>query len=158
VQVIQEILQKDPDIRIIVLTAYVDDHEVSSAFRAGASGYLLKTQAISQLVQGVRNACKGQYSLHPAVAHIMLRQLNHTQERPPVEKVLSEAERQVLVYVAKAFSNKEIARELGISHTTVRSHVNRIMNKLHVSNRTQAALYALKQGLATLERPSTRTN
>jgi NarL family two-component system response regulator LiaR len=150
VEVIQEIVEEDPEARIVVLTAYADDEEVANAFRAGAVGYVLKTQAITELVQAIEDAHRGQSLLHPTIARKVLQQLNPRPQQPPAESLLSEAELRVLVFVAQGLTNRDISEQLGVSHTTVRTHISRIFHKLRLTNRTQVALYALKEGLVDL--------
>ena len=157
VEVIQEIVEEDPEARIVVLTAYADDEEVANAFRAGAVGYVLKTQAITELVKAIEDAHRGQSLLHPTIARKVLHQLNAPPQPPPAESLLSEAELRVLVFVAQGLTNRDISEQLDVSHTTVRTHISRIFHKLRLTNRTQVALYALKEGLvdlnATLNQP-----
>jgi DNA-binding NarL/FixJ family response regulator len=150
VEVIVELMGDNPALRILILTAYAADDEVVAAFRAGAVGYILKTQAITELVRAIEQATQGQSVLPPAVAHIMLRQLNRLTE-PTGRPALSGVERRVLVLVAQGLTNKEIARHLELSPMTVHAHVSAILSKLNVTNRTQAALFALKQGWVSLE-------
>jgi DNA-binding NarL/FixJ family response regulator len=151
ISVIQEVLKHEPDARILILTAYLDHDDVAAALKAGAAGYMLKTQSIAELVQAIANVYQGQPFLHPKAAYIMLRELYHMGGQAEAEHQLSESEKQILVYLAQGLSNKEIAARLGVTTTTIRAHVSSILRKLHLSNRTQVALYALKQGLATLE-------
>jgi DNA-binding NarL/FixJ family response regulator len=153
ITVIEELTQKNPDTRVLILTAYADDNEVTAAFQAGAVGYLLKTQVIGDLVCAIRHAHQGQASIHPTIASIMLRKLNAARPSPATETPVSEAEMRVLLLVAQGLPDKEIARRLRLSQTTVVAHINSIMGKLQLTNRTQLALYALRQGLATLDAP-----
>jgi DNA-binding NarL/FixJ family response regulator len=153
IAVIEEIARTDPAMRVLVLTAYADDHEVAAAFKAGAVGYVLKTQMISDLVCAIRYTYQGQSSIHPAVASIMLRKLNTARPPSALATSVSEAEMRVLILVAQGLSNKDVARRLRLSQTTVVAHVNSIMSKLQLTNRTQVALYALKHGLTTLDAP-----
>jgi DNA-binding NarL/FixJ family response regulator len=150
---IDELMQRDPCTRILVLTAYADDADVVAAFKAGAVGYVLKMQAITDLVQAIQSAYQGQSYLHPQIARIMLRELNRPTKPPGTEKQLSEAEMRVLAHVAQGLANKDIAMRLGVSTTTVRAHISRILTKLRLDNRTQVALYALRQGLTPLKVP-----
>jgi DNA-binding NarL/FixJ family response regulator len=150
VEVITELLRDNLAVRIVLLTAYAADEEVVAAFRAGAVGYVLKTQAITDLVRAIKQATQEQSALPSTVAHIILRQINRAGE-PTKRTLLSEAEWRVLALVAQGLANKEIARQLMLSRMTVNAHVSTLMGKLKVTNRTQAALYALKQGWVTLE-------
>jgi two-component system, NarL family, response regulator LiaR len=157
VQIIPELLECVPQSYIIVMTAYADDQEVATAFKLGAVGCVMKTQAIAQLVEAIRAAARGQTVLTPAIAQLLLRQLHHTAPQSRHDPALSESEKQVLTFVAHAYSNKEIAKRLNLSDGTVRTHVSHILDKLHLENRTQAALYALRQGFTKLEMVSIPT-
>jgi two-component system, NarL family, response regulator LiaR len=148
--VVQNILQDDPTAHILILTANTDEREVVAAFRAGAIGYVLKTQAIAELTAAIHNAYHGKSTLHPAVARMMLDELHRPHKVVAAERALSTAEQRILTLVAEGLSDKEIARRLAISPTTVRAHVSHILNKLHLSNRTQATLYAVQKGLVSL--------
>jgi two-component system, NarL family, response regulator LiaR len=150
VVVIEEILADDPNARILVLTAYSEDHRVTAAFQAGALGYVLKTQASTELVEAIQTAHRGLSALHPSIATKLVRQLKRPNDPPLEEPLLSEPEERVLIGVARGLSNQEIAEELGLSLSTVRTHVSKILSKLHLENRTQAALYALKKGMVLL--------
>jgi DNA-binding NarL/FixJ family response regulator len=151
VAVIREVLEQDQAARILVLTSKAGKHEVVSAFRAGAAGYVLKTQAVPDLVQAIANVCRGQSPLYPTIAGLMLNELSHGAEHEQPDRPLSAAEIRVLTLVAQGLSNQEIARILSLSHTTVRLHMSSILSKLHLENRTQAALYALQYGFTTLQ-------
>lgn len=150
IQVIEEIIAENRSARILVLTAFSDDSRVAAAFQAGALGYLLKTQATTELVQAIQTAARGLSSLHPAIATKLVRQLKRPVDNSPNEVALSDPEERVLVYVARGLTNQEIAEELSISLSMVRTHVSRILSKLALENRTQAAIYALKKGLLSL--------
>ena len=149
-EVITEIRESDPSARILVLSSFSDDEMVFSAIKGGALGYLLKDSSPSELLQAIREVYNGESSLHPTIARKLIRELNRPSNLPPSEDPLTEREVQVLVLVAQGMSNQEIADTLVISERTVRTHVSNILSKLHLANRTQAALYALKEGLAEL--------
>jgi two-component system, NarL family, response regulator LiaR len=151
VEVIEEILADDPNAHILVLTGFSDDSRVAAAFQAGALGYVLKTQATTELVQAIQTAHQGQSSLHPAIATKLVRQLKRPLESASEDSLISEPEERVLIGIARGYSNQDIAEELGLSLSTVRTHVSKILSKLHLDNRTQAALYALKKGLVALD-------
>jgi NarL family two-component system response regulator LiaR len=152
VELIAELLHEVPTTRIVILTGFADDREVALAFRTGAVGYVLKTQAPHELVQAIENAYLGRSSVPPSVAKIMLHMIN-----PPKPVAtdavnnLSVAERRVLAYVAQGLENKEIARLLRVSQPTIHAHVSNILTKLKLDNRTQAAIYAVKHGLVSIE-------
>jgi NarL family two-component system response regulator LiaR len=156
VEVISTMLHHQPNLSIVLLTAFADDQEVATAFRAGAVGYVLKTQAVNDLVRAIENAHHGLSSVPPRIAKIMLQTLNPPCRPQPKTRLLSEAERRVLVYVARGLQNKEIARHLGVSRPTVHAHISHILAKLDLENRTQAALFAIKEGIAVTDIPAMR--
>jgi NarL family two-component system response regulator LiaR len=145
---ITEICGADPDARILVLTSYTDDEKVFPAIKAGALGYLLKDSEPQELLQAIRSVHAGEPSLAPTIARKLMRELQQPPDLPLAENPLSEREAQVLRLVAQGLSNREIADRLVVSERTVRAHVSNILNKLHLANRTQAALYAIREGLA----------
>lgn len=151
IEAIAEIKQMVPTARILVLTNSSDDADVFAAIKAGALGYLLKENSTQELVQAIREVYRGESALHPAIARKLLRQLNHPPNLALADEVLSEREIEVLVLVARGYSNRTIGDMLFISERTVRTHVSNILSKLHLTNRTQAALYALKERLTLLD-------
>lgn len=155
IEAIEEIKQENPNARIVVLTSYSDDDKVFAAIKAGALGYLLKETSTQDLLQAIRDVYHGESSLHPAIARKLIRELNRPTSLPPSDEPLTEREAEVLVLVARGLSNQDIADKLIISERTVRTHVSNILSKLHLANRTQAALYALKEGLTSLDEPPT---
>jgi len=151
IEAIEEIKHENPNARILVLTSYSDDDKVFAAIKAGALGYLLKETSTTDLLQAIRDVYNGESSLHPAIARKLIRELNRPSTLPPSDEPLTEREAEVLVLVARGLSNQDIADKLVISERTVRTHVSNILGKLHLANRTQAALYALKEGLTSLD-------
>ncbi len=149
-EAIRDIKQQNPQARILVLTSFDDDERVFSAIKAGALGYLLKDSSPQQLLQAIRDVYKGQSSLHPAIAFKVINELNQPSDLPPTEEPLTEREAYLLRFIAEGLTNNEIAAKLSISERTVGKHVSNILNKLYLANRTQAALYALRRGLAKL--------
>lgn len=148
IEAITEICNMTPGARILVLTSYTDDDKVFPAIKAGALGYLLKDSEPHELLQAIRNVYAGEPSLAPTIARKLMRELQQPPNLPPAEHPLSEREVQVLRLVAQGLSNKEIADRIVVSERTVRAHVSNILNKLHLANRTQATLYAIREGLS----------
>jgi DNA-binding NarL/FixJ family response regulator len=148
VAVIPDLLRVHPTARIVLLTAYATQDEVKAAFRAGAVGYVFKTQAITELVRAIEQAAQEQSPPPPIIAHMMLRQF--WRQSDTVKTPLSEAEMRLLPLVAQGYTNQEVARQLGVSDHTVRVQMRSIMTKLHLSSRTQVALHALKCGWVQL--------
>jgi len=149
-EAIKEIKQENPDARILVLTSFAEEDQVFPAIRAGALGYLLKDSSPQQLLQAIYDVHRGESSLHPTIALKLIREINRPSSLPVVENPLTERELAVLKLVAQGMTNQEIADRLVISEWTVRTHMRNILDKLHLANRTQAALYALREGLANL--------
>lgn len=148
---ITEIKKQFPEAKILVLTSFVDDEKVFAALKAGALGYLLKDSSPQELLNAIRNTFNGESSLHPTIASKLIRELKQPPaDKPKTENPLTEREVEILQYVAQGLTNDEIAEKLVVSERTVRTHVSNILAKLQLANRTQAALYALKEGLASL--------
>ena len=140
-----------PNVKVIVLTSFSDQAHVLPALRAGASGYILKDVEPDQLVEAIRSAYKGNIQLHPDIANALLSQTLPVEEKEEESSiqvdVLTARENEVLQLLAKGMSNKEIASVLVITEKTVKAHVSSILSKLNLSDRTQAALYAVKNGV-----------
>jgi NarL family two-component system response regulator LiaR len=153
IEAIRRITARQPEARILVLTSFAADDKVFPAIKAGALGYLLKDSGPEELVQAIHQVYRGESSLHPTIARKLLQELSHPSERRPTTEPLTEREVEVLRLVARGQSNQEIADQLVISEATVRTHVSNILGKLHLASRTQAALYALREGIAELEEP-----
>ena len=150
-EAIVQIVAHDPQAHILVLTSFAEDDKVFPAIKAGARGYLLKDTSPEQLLQAIYAVHRGESSLHPTIALKVIRELNHPPSLPPTEEPLTTREVQVLRLIAQGMTNLEIAETLVISERTVGNHVGNILAKLHLANRTQAALYALREGLASLD-------
>lgn len=152
VEAIRQIREADPQARILVLTSFSEDETVFAAIRAGALGYLLKDASAGELIQAIRNVHEGRSSLHPDIALKVIQELSRPASNlPPTEDPLTEREVEIVRLVARGLTNQEIAEKLIVSERTVRTHISNILSKLHLANRTQAALYALRQGLASLD-------
>jgi NarL family two-component system response regulator LiaR len=148
-EAIQEITHKAPSIRILVLTSFSEEDRVISAIKAGAKGYLLKDSSPQALVQAIRDVYQGKTFLFPEMAEKVIRRLVQPEPVNP-QTLLTEREVDVLRLIAEGQSNQEIAARLQIGEGTVRFHITNILTKLNLSNRTQAALFALREGIASL--------
>jgi NarL family two-component system response regulator LiaR len=151
IDAITEIKKEFPEARILVLTSFAEDDMVFPAIKAGALGYLLKDSSPEQLIQAIHDVYLGYTTLHPSIARMLVEELNQKSDLPPTENPLTEREVDVLKLVAQGMTDQEIADRLVVSHWTIHAHVRNILAKLHLANRTQAALYALREGLADLE-------
>jgi NarL family two-component system response regulator LiaR len=153
IEAVRRIMAAQPASRILVLTSFATDDQIFPALKAGALGYLLKDTGPEDLVQAIRQVHRGESSLHPTIARKVLQELTRPPRQPPTPDPLTEREVEVLRLVAQGRSNQDIARLLVVSEATVRTHVSSILSKLHLASRTQAALYALREGLASLDDP-----
>lgn len=154
VQATQQITAAHPEIGVIILTMYRQDQHVFEAIKAGARAYLLKDADSDELLQAIRAVAAGQALLDPAIARQMIEEFRRMQETATgVDGVTSLTPRDldILRLVAQGLDNNEIAARLSLSEKTVRNRLTGIFEILHVSNRTQAALYALRKGLAQLD-------
>ncbi|MBN1584719.1 MAG: response regulator transcription factor [Anaerolineae bacterium] len=154
VAAIGEIVQLVPSARILVLTSFAEDEKVFSAVKAGALGYLIKDSSPAELMQAIRDVHRGEPSMDPAIAQKLMRELQRSVRQPDLprtEEPLTEREVEVLKQLAQGLPNQDIADRLTVSERTVRTHVSNILNKLHLANRTQAALYALREGLVDID-------
>ncbi|WP_309717384.1 response regulator transcription factor [Armatimonas sp.] len=141
-----------PRTRVIVLTSYHEDEHVLPAIRAGALSYLLKDVAAGEIATAIRKAAAGEVTLSPAIAAQMMKAVTgerKSPEAPGPESPLTVREREVIRLIADGLSNTEIAERLFLSEKTVKSHVSNILAKLHVTDRTQAAVYAWREGIMT---------
>jgi NarL family two-component system response regulator LiaR len=170
IEAIRSIVARRPEARILVLTSFTADDKVFPAIKSGAMGYLLKDSGSEELVRAIHQVYRGEASLHPKVARMLLQEIREEEptkgvaptprvpeQQPPVEP-LTEREVTVLKLVAQGRSNREIADQLVIAEGTVRTHVSNILSKLHLASRTQATLYALREGLASLDDAGTTEN
>lgn len=151
VEAIVEIKERDAGARILVLTSFSDNENVFAAIKAGASGYILKDATPQELLAAIRNVHSGKSSIDPEIALKVIHEMNRPSNLPLTEEPLTEREMQILQLVARGLSNQQIAEELVISERTARTHISNILGKLHLANRTQAALYALRTGIAKLD-------
>ncbi|MBV6449949.1 MAG: Oxygen regulatory protein NreC [Anaerolineales bacterium] len=149
IEATRQLRAKFPEIKILVLTTYDDDEWLFDAIRAGASGYLLKDTPRQKIIEAIRGTMDGKSFLDPAVAGKLMNQVVSNQKQPAsiLAEKLTERELDVLRLLAKGFPNSEIASQLHLSEGTVRNHVSAILEKLGVSDRTQAAVIAIQHGL-----------
>jgi len=153
IQATPKIVEASPGSRVIILTSFGEEDKVVPAIRAGAQGYLLKDIAPTELVRAVRAAYLGEVQLHPKIARTLMSAVAAKAEPPAGQtpgspEELTEREMEVLRLIARGLNNHEIAGALVISEKTVKTHVSNILGKLHLEDRTQAAIYALRHGLA----------
>jgi NarL family two-component system response regulator LiaR len=137
-----------PDARILVLSSFAESDRVYQAIKAGALGYMLKDTTRVQLLQSIRDVASGHASIHPSIAMKVIHEFDHQSEGALTNQSLTRRELEALRLIARGFSNQEIAATLVVHERTIAKYVSSILNKLHVSNRTQAALYAIREGLA----------
>jgi NarL family two-component system response regulator LiaR len=143
---VREMKRLTPNTQVIILASYYEDDQIFGAIKAGAISYLLKDAGPEELVEAVRAAARGEGILHPLVAARVLREM----QQPPLQ-ALTAREGEVLTLIARGRSNGEIAAELVIGEGTVKAHVSNILTKLHLADRTQAAIYALQHHLVPLK-------
>jgi DNA-binding NarL/FixJ family response regulator len=141
------IKQRYPEVEVVAVTSFIEEEKVHAALEAGAAGYLLKDAEADEVAAAVRSARRGEVHLDPAVARKLTASLRSGSTASPKD-LLTEREREILLLVAQGKANKEIAAELVISERTARTHVSNILSKLDLSSRTQAALWAVREGLA----------
>ena len=152
IEAIKEIKKDDAKANILVITSFAEDEKVFPAIKAGALGYLLKDSSPDDLIQAIHEIHQGKASLHPTIARKLIMEIKEDGPKTkPSEQVLTTREVEVLTLIARGLSNQQIANQLMVGETTVRFHVSNILSKLHLANRTQAVLYALKEGIAKLE-------
>jgi NarL family two-component system response regulator LiaR len=150
-ETLRQLKEEGSPAHVIVLTSFTQHDQIFPAIKSGAMGYQLKDSSPKQLVQAIRDVYHGQTSLHPTIARRVVEELNRESDLPPTEDPLTKREVEVLKLVAQGLTNQEIAEKLVIRESTVASHISNILEKLHLANRTQAALYALREGLASLD-------
>ncbi len=136
-----------PNGRILVLTSFAESNRVYQAIKAGALGYMLKDTTRTQLLQSIRDVARGQASIHPSIAMKVIHEFDQSSDANYMEEPLTPREMETLRLIARGLSNQEIAATLVVHERTIAKYVSSILNKLHVSNRTQAALYAIREGI-----------
>ena len=136
--------------RILVLTSFAESNRVYQAIKAGALGYMLKDTTRAQLLQSIRDVANGKASIHPSIAVKVIHEFENHKEISFMNSQLTPRELETLRLIARGLSNQEIADTLVLHERTIAKYVSNILNKLHMANRTQAALYALREGLTTV--------
>ncbi|MGW8143972.1 MAG: response regulator [Anaerolineales bacterium] len=148
-----KIIERDPQIRVIILTSFGEEDQVVPAIRAGAQGYLLKDISPDGLIQALYDAYRGEVQLHPKAAQKLMsavskpEYISSSQTAKQDLDDLTDREQDVMQLIADGKTNQEIADKLVISESTVKTHVSNILSKLHLKDRTQIAIYALKHGI-----------
>jgi NarL family two-component system response regulator LiaR len=152
VEATRQVKDVSPRTRIIILTSYHEDEHIFPALQAGAISYLLKDVKASELVEAIQRAAKGEATLHPRVATRLIKQLSSREtERGYLFTALTEREMEVLKLIARGLTNQKIAEQLVISIGTVKGHISNILSKLHLADRTQAAVFAWQEGIVRKE-------
>ncbi len=137
-----------PNARILVLTSFAESNRVYQAIKLGALGYMLKDTPRNELLKSIRDVANGQACLHPSIAMKVIHEFDQAQDEHIMTDSLTRRELETLRLIARGLSNQEIAGTLVVHERTIAKYVSNILDKLHVANRTQAALYAIREGLA----------
>jgi NarL family two-component system response regulator LiaR len=148
---IKELKRLKLPVRILVLTSFAEDELLFPAIKAGALGYMLKDSSARDLLQAIRDVYNGLSSLHPVIARKLVGEYQQEIHDPQTDEALTEREFEIMVLVAQGLPNQEIANRLVLSERTVRTHMTNILSKLHLANRTQVALYAMRRGIIKLQ-------
>lgn len=154
VEATKQIKKRFPHVEVLVMTAYDDDEFVFASLEAGASGYLLKTAPVKELIKAIHEVAEGQSALDPSVARKVLRQIkdgSYQKKRHNMAELLTEREQDVLRLLAEGKTNKEIGEGLMISDRTVQTHLSNIFHKMEVNSRTEAVLTAIRRGWLTID-------
>jgi DNA-binding NarL/FixJ family response regulator len=147
IQATEQIKAKWPDVKVLMLTSFSDQDHIVPALQAGASGYQLKDIEPDELVESIRQIMRGENTIHPEANMQLEKGLRENENKPHVKNPLTPREQDVLAELTKGKSNREIASSLYVTEKTVKTHISNIFHKLDVQDRTQAALYAVKNGL-----------
>jgi len=147
IEVTRRVMALRPAARVLLLTSFADDQNVVAAMQAGAAGYMLKDVLRDELVSAIKRVARGEPALHPEAQRKLMEHLAKPQKPAASPGDLTERERAVLSLIAQGLSNKQIAAQLHITEGTVKGHVSNILSKLHLDDRTQAAIWAVKLGL-----------
>ncbi len=147
IETTREVKKISPRTQIVVLTSYHEDEQIFPALKAGAISYVLKDMKMDKLAEAIQSAIHGEVTLHPLVATRVLRNLRGESQDESFYAELTDRELEVLKFIANGLSNSQIAEQLVISTNTVKGHVSNILNKLHLADRTQVAVYAWQKGI-----------
>jgi NarL family two-component system response regulator LiaR len=151
IEATRRISAQQPQVRLLVLTSFVGDDKIFPAIKSGALGYLLKDSDPAELIRSIRKVYRGEPSLHPIIARKMMNEIVEPPAARPTPEPLTTRELEVLQLLAKGRSNEEIAEQLVISEVTVRTHISHLLAKLQLANRVQATLYALREGITSID-------
>jgi NarL family two-component system response regulator LiaR len=151
VQATRQIKKDNPSSRILILTSFGEDHQVYAAIKAGATGYLMKDTSSDELISAIRSTYAGKPVMQPDIAQKLVREIQSQENSRSLEDTLTEREIEILQHLAQGKSNQQIADDLFLSERTVRTHITNILGKLGLTNRTQAVLYALREGIASIQ-------
>jgi len=151
VEATRQIAEKETKARILVITTYGGDEHVIPAIKSGAHGYMLKDSGSEQVVEAIRQVHRGEPALHPDIARALIQEIRPEKPEKAAPDPLTPRELEVLSLMAGGLTNREIADRLVIAEVTVRSHISRVLDKLHLANRVQATLYALREGVVDLD-------
>lgn len=147
IEATRAIRQKRPDLPILMITSFAEDEKVIAAIKAGANGYILKDSTPQQLYEAIQSVNRRESYLSPQIVGTVLKGIKHTETNQPKTYPLTHRELEILKMIGQGKTNQEIAAQLVLSIWTVRTHITNILNKLNLENRTQAALYAVQEGL-----------
>jgi NarL family two-component system response regulator LiaR len=155
-ETIPELKEILPKVRILVLTSFADSDTVYQAIKSGALGFMLKDARREQLIQAIHDVAEGKASISPSIAIKVIQEVDHPSEVLYTSSPLTPRELETLRLIARGLTNQEIAASLSVAERTVAKYVSSILDKLHLANRTQAALYAIREGLAEQKRKHIR--
>jgi two-component system, NarL family, response regulator LiaR len=150
IEATRQITAQQPQVHVLVLTSFIGDDKVYPAIKAGALGYLLKDSEPTELIRSIKRVDRGEPFLQPMVARKMMKDILEQPIIKPTPDPLTARELEVLHLLAKGLSNEEIAAQLVVSEVTVRTHISHLLAKLHLANRVQATLYALREGITSI--------
>lgn len=151
IEATRRITSQQPNARVLVLTSFVGDEKILPAIKAGALGYMLKNSEPSELIRSIHKVYRGEPLLHPNIARKLMREILNHPSNELTPETLTAREVEVLHLLSKGLTNEEIASRLTLSEVTVRTHISHLLSKLQLANRVQATLYALREGIVSIE-------